>query len=152
MEKTSVSGRDRASGEMTPDQDFVPMRSDVVRSPRIRKIQVTAMLLLLFAAVINYLDRSSLSVANMTIREEMGLSATEIGVLLSAFSLAYGLAQLPCGALLDRKGPRIMLGIGMFIWSLFQAASGLVHNFTQFVLVRIGLGIGEAPMNPCGAG
>ena len=101
MEKTSVSGRDRASGEMTPDQDFVPMRSDVVRSPRIRKIQVTAMLLLLFAAVINYLDRSSLSVANMTIRDEMGLSATEIGVLLSAFSLAYGLAQLPCGALLE---------------------------------------------------
>ena len=126
------------------------MRSDVVRSPRIRKIQITAMLLLLFAAIINYLDRSSLSVANMTIREEMGLSATEIGFLLSAFSLAYGLAQLPCGALLDRKGPRIMLGIGMFIWSLFQAASGLVHNFTQFILVRIGLGIGEAPMNPCG--
>ncbi|KAF6627066.1 MULTISPECIES: MFS transporter [Pantoea] len=150
MEKTSVTGRDSAAGDMPSDQDFVPMRSDVVRSPRIRKIQITAMLLLLFAAIINYLDRSSLSVANMTIREEMGLSATEIGFLLSAFSLAYGLAQLPCGALLDRKGPRIMLGIGMFIWSLFQAASGLVHNFTQFILVRIGLGIGEAPMNPCG--
>lgn len=150
MEKTSVTGRDSAAGDTPPDQDFVPMRSDVVRSPRIRKIQITAMLLLLFAAIINYLDRSSLSVANMTIREEMGLSATEIGFLLSAFSLAYGLAQLPCGALLDRKGPRIMLGIGMFIWSLFQAASGLVHNFTQFILVRIGLGIGEAPMNPCG--
>lgn len=150
MEKTSVTGRDSAAGDTPSDQDFVPMRSDVVRSPRIRKIQITAMLLLLFAAIINYLDRSSLSVANMTIREEMGLSATEIGFLLSAFSLAYGLAQLPCGALLDRKGPRIMLGIGMFIWSLFQAASGLVHNFTQFILVRIGLGIGEAPMNPCG--
>ncbi|MBE5253659.1 MFS transporter [Mixta mediterraneensis] len=149
MDKTSVTGRDTRPGEPAV-QDYVPMRSDVVRSPRIRKIQVTAMLLLLLAAMINYLDRSSLSVANMTIREEMGLNATEIGLLLSAFSLAYGLAQLPCGALLDRKGPRIMLGVGMFIWSLFQAAAGLVHNFTQFIFVRIGLGVGEAPMNPCG--
>lgn len=150
MDNTSVTGRDTSPGKPSPGQDYIPMRSDVVRSPRIRKIQITAMLLLLFAAIINYLDRSSLSVANMTIREEMGLSATEIGLLLSAFSLAYGLAQLPCGALLDRKGPRIMLGLGMFFWSLFQAASGLVNNFTQFILVRIGLGIGEAPMNPCG--
>lgn len=43
-----------------------------------------------------------------------------------------------------------MLGLGMFFWSLFQAMSGMVHSFTQFVLVRIGMGIGEAPMNPCG--
>ena len=43
-----------------------------------------------------------------------------------------------------------MLGLGMFFWSLFQAVSGMVHSFTQFVLVRIGMGIGEAPMNPCG--
>ncbi|WP_205960270.1 MFS transporter [Pantoea stewartii] len=150
MENRSVIDRSTSSAAAAPDEAFVPLRSDIVRSPRIRKVQITAMLLLLLAAIINYLDRSSLSVANMTIREEMGLSATEIGVLLSAFSLAYGLAQLPAGALLDRKGPRIMLGVGMFIWSLFQAASGLVHNFTQFVLVRIGLGIGEAPMNPCG--
>ncbi|MBS0967364.1 MFS transporter [Chimaeribacter arupi] len=120
------------------------------RSTRLKRIQTTAMVMLFLAAVINYLDRSSLSVANMTIRGEMGLSGTEIGVLLSAFSLAYGLAQLPCGPLLDRKGPRIMLGLGMFVWSLFQALSGLVNSFTQFVLVRIGLGIGEAPMNPCG--
>ena len=128
----------------------VPLDNTLTRSTRIKKIQTTAMILLFLAAVINYLDRSSLSVANLTIREELGLSATEIGALLSVFSLAYGIAQLPCGPLLDRKGPRIMLGLGMFFWSLFQAVSGMVHSFTQFVLVRIGMGIGEAPMNPCG--
>lgn len=90
------------------------------------------MILLFLAAVINYLDRSSLSVANLTIRR-VRLNATEIGALLSVFSLAYGIAQLPCGPLLDRKGPRIMLGLGMFFWSLFQALSGMVHSFTQFV-------------------
>ena len=128
----------------------VPLDNMLTRSTRIKKIQTTAMILLFLAAVINYLDRSSLSVANLTIREDLGLSATEIGALLSVFSLAYGIAQLPCGPLLDRKGPRIMLGLGMFFWSLFQAVSGMVHSFTQFVLVRIGMGIGEAPMNPCG--
>ena len=129
MENTSTRGGTNAPAPEHAGQDYVPARADVVRSPRIRKIQITAMLLLLFAAIINYLDRSSLSVANMTIREELGLSATEIGVLLSAFSLAYGLAQLPCGALLDRKGPRIMLAIGMFFWSLFQAAAGLASGW-----------------------
>ncbi|MBL3113646.1 MFS transporter, partial [Klebsiella pneumoniae] len=128
----------------------VPLENTLQRSSRIKKIQTTAMILLFLAAVINYLDRSSLSVANLTIRQELGLNATEIGALLSVFSLAYGIAQLPCGPLLDRKGPRIMLGLGMFFWSLFQALSGMVHSFTQFVLVRIGMGIGEAPMNPCG--
>ncbi|WP_235234557.1 MFS transporter [Mangrovibacter sp. MFB070] len=128
----------------------LPPEGLLQRSSRIKKIQFTAMALLFLAAVVNYLDRSSLSVANMTIRHDLGLSATEIGALLSVFSLAYGIAQLPCGPLLDRKGPRIMLGLGMFFWSLFQAMSGLVHSFAQFVLVRVGMGIGEAPMNPCG--
>ncbi|MBS0975935.1 MFS transporter [Serratia rubidaea] len=151
MEKTHTAPRPTAAEPDAADT-IVPMPPDgaLVRSARLKKIQTTAMLLLFLAAIINFLDRSSLSVANSTIRDEMGLSGTEIGLLLSAFSLAYGLAQLPCGPLLDRKGPRIMLGLGMFVWSLFQTLSGMIQNFTQFIWVRIGLGIGEAPMNPCG--
>lgn len=80
----------------------VPLENTLQRSSRIKKIQTTAMILLFLAAVINYLDRSSLSVANLTIRR-VRLNATEIGALLSVFSLAYGIAQLPCGPLLDRK-------------------------------------------------
>lgn len=151
MERTTTV--DSGKEQIDPYSDHIipmPPNGLLVRSARIKKIQTTAMLLLFFAAIINFLDRSSLSVANSTIREEMGLSGTEIGLLLSAFSLAYGIAQLPCGLLLDRKGPRIMLGVGMFVWSVFQTLSGMIHNFTQFIWVRIGLGIGEAPMNPCG--
>lgn len=72
------------------------------------------MVLSFLAAVVNHFDRSSLSVVNLAIHEELGLTAAEIGVLLSVFSLACGIAQLPCGPLLDRKGPHIMLGLGMF--------------------------------------
>lgn len=151
MDKVNVIPEHSPTINTRPEGEAVlPPEGLLQRSSRIKKIQFTAMALLFLAAVVNYLDRSSLSVANMTIRHDLGLSATEIGALLSVFSLAYGIAQLPCGPLLDRKGPRIMLGLGMFFWSLFQAMSGLVHSFAQFVLVRVGMGIGEAPMNPCG--
>ena len=62
-------------------------------TPRIRKMQITALVLLLLCGVINYLDRSALAVANVLIRQELGLNATSMGVLLSAFLLAYALSQ-----------------------------------------------------------
>ncbi len=75
---------------------------------RIRRIQTVTLVLLFMAGIVNFLDRSSLSVAGEAIRGELGLSATEFGVLLSAFSLSYGFSQLPSGILLDRFGPRIV--------------------------------------------
>lgn len=62
---------------------------------RIRRIQTVTLVLLFMAGIVNFLDRSSLSVAGEAIRGELGLSATEFGVLLSAFSLSYGFSQLP---------------------------------------------------------
>lgn len=71
-------------------------------------------------------------------------------MLLSAFSLSYGFAQLPSGILLDRTGPRIVLGAGLIFWSAMQALTGMVNSFSHFILLRIGLGIGEAPFMPAG--
>lgn len=116
---------------------------------RIRRIQTVTLVLLFMAGIVNFLDRSSLSVAGEAIRGELGLSATEFGVLLSAFSLSYGFSQLPSGILLDRFGPRIVLGAGLIFWSLMQALTGMVNSFSHFILMRIGLGIGEAPFMPC---
>lgn len=84
---------------------------------RIRRVQKITLTLLFIAGIVNFLDRSSLSVAGEAIRADLGLSATEFGVLLSAFSLSYGFAQLPSGILLDRLGPRIVLGAGLIFWS-----------------------------------
>ena len=117
---------------------------------RIRRIQTVTLVLLFMAGIVNFLDRSSLSVAGEAIRGELGLSATEFGVLLSAFSLSYGFSQLPSGILLDRFGPRIVLGAGLIFWSLMQALTGMVNSFSHFILMRIGLGIGEAPFMPAG--
>src|SRR5580698_328255 len=74
-----------------------------------------------------------------------------MGLLLSAFSFSYAFAQLPMGALLDRFGARLMLGVGMFVWSVAQLFGGFVHSLQHFLVARIFLGIGEAPQFPAGA-
>ncbi len=116
--------------------------------PRIRRSQNMALVLLVVCGVINYLDRATLAVANEFIRADLGLSLGQMGVLLSAFSWSYALCQLPVGALVDKIGPRWLLGIGLVVWSLAQAAGGLASTFGWFVIARIALGIGEAPQFP----
>ena len=104
-----------------------------------------AVFILSIAGVINYIDRGSLAIANTTIRVDLGISATRMGVLLSMFSLAYAVCQLPAGFLLDRFGERIILGAGMFLWSATQTATGLVRGFASFIVARVGLAVGESP-------
>ena len=120
-----------------------PVRPHKTR--RIARIQIFAVSILSIAGVINYIDRGSLAIANTTIRADLGISATRMGVLLSVFSLAYAVSQLPAGFLLDRFGERIILGTGMFLWSATQTATGLVRGFASFILARIGLAAGESP-------
>jgi sugar phosphate permease len=117
---------------------------------RVRWMRSLAVSFLFVAGIVNYLDRTSFSIANTSIRADLGLSGTRIGALLSAFSLAYGVTQLPVGLMLDRLGSRVILAVGMFLWSLAQMATGLVSSFAGFMATRIGLGVGEAPLMPCG--
>lgn len=112
--------------------------------------QSVTLALLFLAGVVNFLDRSSLSIANSTIRAEMHLNATEMGWLLSAFSLAYGFAQLPLVGLLDRLGTRTVLGVGLAVWSTAQMLTGLVRGLPSFLVLRALLGVGEAPFYPAG--
>lgn len=125
--------------------------ADQATPPRIRRSQTLALVLLVVCGVINYLDRATLAVANEYIRADLGLSLGQMGLLLSAFSWSYALCQLPVGWLVDKVGPRWLLGIGLVIWSLAQAAGGLVSTFGWFVIARIALGIGEAPQFPAAA-
>ncbi|WP_114207716.1 MFS transporter [Acidisarcina polymorpha] len=112
---------------------------------RISRIQIVAVAILSLAGVVNYIDRGSLAIANTTIRADLGISATRMGALLSIFSLAYAISQLPMGVILDRLSERKVLGAGIFLWSLTQTATGFVRGFNSFVAARIGLAIGESP-------
>src|SRR5580700_6479517 len=94
-------------------------------SPRLRRMQWIAIILVTAAIALNYMDRSTLAIGNLKIRQEFGISATAIGALGSAWALTYGIAQLPSGYLLDRIGPKVLVGAAMILWSLCQAAGGI---------------------------
>jgi sugar phosphate permease len=117
-----------------------------IAPPSIRRSQRTAVIMLVIAGTLNYLDRSTLSIANPLIRQELGLSIADMGLLLSAFLWAYAFAQLPGGALVDRVGPHRLLAAGLTLWSIAQAAAGFATSFWQFSIARVFLGLGEAPM------
>jgi sugar phosphate permease len=125
--------------------------ADQATPPRVRRSQKVALALLMVSGIINYLDRGTLAVANPLIRADLGLSLGQMGLLLSAFSWSYALCQLPVGGLVDRVGPRRLLGVGLIIWSIAQMAGGIVSTFGYFVVARIILGIGEAPQFPSAA-
>ncbi len=117
-------------------------------SRQLRRMQWIAIVLVTAAIALNYMDRSTLAIGNLKIREEFGINATAIGALGSTWALTYGIAQLPSGYLLDRVGPKVLVGITMIVWSLFQAAGGIAGNYFQLMLSRIGLGATEAPCFP----
>ncbi|TMR29849.1 MFS transporter [Nonomuraea zeae] len=97
---------------------------------------------------IAYLDRSSLSVASTYMQEELGFDQTMKGILLSSFFWSYAIFQLPSGWLLDRFGPRVVYPIAVVWWSLWTAATALARGFGSLIVCRLGLGIGEAPVQP----
>jgi MFS family permease len=110
-----------------------------------------ALTLLMLAGAVNYVDRVTLSLAAPLISAELHLKAGAMGVLLSAFLWTYALAQAPAGALIDRLGPRRLLGGALVLWSVAQAATGLAVGLPQLIAARMALGVGEAPQFPVGA-
>lgn len=117
----------------------------VHRTVNVKRLQWISVSLLVAMGIVNYFDRSTLAIASNTITQELGLSATELGLIFSAFSWAYAFAQLPTGVLLDSKGARRTLGIGLIAWSVAQVLSGFTHSMWQLFAARTALGIGEAP-------
>ncbi len=127
------------------------MSAAIKATPKVKSIQRTALAMLVVAGAVNYIDRATLAVANPLIREELGLSLSQMGYLLSAFLWSYAFSQLPTGAMVDKLGPRRLLTVGLSLWSLAQLLGGLVQSFTQFFAARLLLGVGEAPQFPTGA-
>ncbi|HEX6352795.1 MFS transporter [Actinophytocola sp.] len=97
---------------------------------------------------IAYLDRAALSVAVPFMSEEFHISPAVKGVLLSAFFWTYALFQIPSGWLLDRFGPRVIYPIAVGWWSIWTALTAAAHGVGSVIVFRLGLGVGEAPVQP----
>jgi predicted MFS family arabinose efflux permease len=106
-------------------------------------------LAVLFAInLMNFFDRQLLGGVGEGIRREWGLSDTALGLLGTVFTLLYAVVGLPLGRLSDRMERRKILAAGVFLWSLLTALSGMARNFSQLIVARLGVGIGEATCSP----
>ncbi len=98
--------------------------------------------------VINYMDRVNISHAIILIAKEMHLSSIEQGIVLSLFSWGYVLFMPVGGWLVDKYGPRIMNAIACLAWSGFTILGAISGGYTTFLISRLLLGAGEAPIFP----
>ncbi|MBA4062482.1 MAG: MFS transporter [Isosphaera sp.] len=99
-------------------------------------------------AVVLYLDRFCFSQAVKTMQADLGLSKTEIGDVMVAFTLAYGLFEIPTGRLGDRFGPRLVLVRIVLWWAAFTALTGVAWGFASLLVIRFLFGAGEAGAYP----
>ncbi len=97
----------------------------------------------------NFIDRQILVILQESIKSELGLSDTQLGLLTGlTFALFYVTLGIPIARFADKSNRRNIVAWSLAIWSLMTAVSGLVTNFTQLLLARIGVGIGEAGGSP----
>src|ERR1700746_677392 len=104
--------------------------------------------LLVVAVLINYIDRSNLSIAAPLLKDEFRLSASQLGILLSSFFWTYTLFQIVSGWAVDRFDVNWVIAAGFLTWSLATAATALVHGFILLLMIRLILGIGESAAFP----
>ena len=108
-------------------------------------------LLLGAGVLVNYIDRINLSVAAPDIQHEFGLSATQLGLLFSAYGWTYALLQIPTGLFLDRYGVTRIGRLSAFLWFIASGLTGLAGGMGGLVLARLILGVAEAPTFPANA-
>ena len=119
-----------------------------IRPTRIRYLIV---LVAMLAAVLLYLERVCLSVAEVFIREDLHLDKSQMNWVLGAFFFAYALGQVPAGWLSQRYGPRLMMALYMLGWSVFGIFIALAQNFWMLILARFLLGLSQAGAYPTAA-
>ena len=107
------------------------------------------LLLLALSVLINYIDRGNLSIAAPLLKDELGISASQLGILLSAFFWSYTVLLFVWGCFIDRFDVNRVLALGYLVWSVATAATGMVYGFALLFFMRLALGAGESVAFPC---
>src|SRR5664279_4197053 len=118
---------------------------------RLTRRELIVVILLVISVVINYVDRTNLSMAMPMIEQRFTLSPLQIASLLGAFFWTYALLQLLglVGWLSDRFQPSWVLFFGYLLWTVVTALTGLATSFTMLFVLRLILGLGESVAYPC---
>src|ERR1700735_179911 len=114
----------------------------------VRKAALRFVPLLTIAYLFNYLDRTSLGFAALTMNQQLGLSAGQFGFAAGILFLGYSVFEIPSNLLLYRFGARRWLARIMITWGLVSAATAFVVGPNSFYALRLLLGIAEAGFFP----
>lgn len=106
------------------------------------------LVMIFMSVVINYLDRSNISIAASALKADLGLSTVQMGYVFSAFSFTYAILQIPGGMVVDRVSPKLLYPFILFFWSVATLVQGFLKSFVGFIFTRASIGIFEAPSYP----
>jgi Sugar phosphate permease len=112
------------------------------------RVRVRIFVLMWILILVNFVDRSALSISLPFVSKEFTISPELEGWILGSFFWTYLLFQLPGGWLLDRFGPRRVIGYAGIVWGVFQMLGGIATGGLLLVFSRLGLGAAEAPTSP----
>jgi ACS family D-galactonate transporter-like MFS transporter len=111
-------------------------------------VRLLILALITTGTMINYLDRTVLGVSAPFLSRDLHLDPAVMGLVFSAFSWTYVLAQIPGGVFLDRFGAKTTYALSLTAWSLFTLAQGFAGGLGALIGLRLGLGVAEAPCFP----
>lgn len=112
------------------------------------RVRYLVLALIFINIVINYMDRSNISVAASHMSKDLKLSTVQMGLIFSAFGWVYAALQIPSGYLVDRFKPRAVYACSLFIWSLATLLQSIVGGFGSLLGLRLSIGCFEAPVMP----
>jgi MFS family permease len=105
--------------------------------------------LLTLAYVLNFVDRQLLAAVSLDVKNELGLSDTELGVLMGAtFAVCFTLSGFVMARIADTKSRKVVLTLGLAAWSLLTAGCGFARSYVQMAALRFSVAIGEAAGTP----
>lgn len=145
MATENLTGERRTGGESNaPTADVNAVPEVAVPRPPGLGYRWTICALLFAATTINYMDRQVLGILAPTLQGELGWSEADYGVIVSWFSLAYGVGLLLMGRVLDWLGARRGFSLAIVVWSLAAMGHALARSVAGFSFARAALGLGEA--------
>jgi ACS family tartrate transporter-like MFS transporter len=119
-----------------------------IESRTIRKITVRMLPLIGVCYIVLYLDRMNISVAALTMNQELGITAAAFGLAAGIFFWTYTIFEVPSNYILGKVGTRVWITRIMITWGLVTLGTAFVHNATSLSIARLLLGIAEAGFSP----
>jgi D-galactonate transporter len=113
----------------------------------LKKKRWQIVLMLFLAGIVNYLDRSALSVAAPLVTQDLGLTPADLGLVFSSFFVGYALFNFIGGWASDKLGGKRVFTLAMGVWSAFCAMTAVVSGLWSLLIVRVFFGVGEGPLS-----